>query len=466
MLSFFVFLGLYLSTALASPCCSVCDCESNVIKCESKALDDIPLCAPADVNGYTEMRLANNMIPSSLTFSRIPDTIKVLDLSNNTLSTFNVDKVRYSLETLDLSGNELRRVPTLDKLPSLHDLDITSNPIPSTSAGFPDAIFRQLGTNLTALHIGHPQTFMTFPHTISTHLPKLETLEINGAHPAFSNLPPTAFRAFELVLHYLYIRNTHLYAVPLTLRRLRNLRELYFEGNPIHDYGLLPEAFSGLNSLELLSLKNDSLTTFPAIVNNLSDKLKTLILDDNMLLFIRENALNMVNRSNIEKLSLRGCQLDRIPGAMADDSGTYLQGLKVLDLSNNKIQSIDRNDLHDLQSLQSVSFSQNPLAYVSTLAFKNLERLAFIDFSSTSLKVIPMALTNINRHGLDIDLRNTDVECVCELACFEKYYRLHGFKVHGDCETVSVSLSSYLNTTVPACPNYLGTQFPTCKTVN
>ncbi|XP_033760839.1 leucine-rich repeat-containing G-protein coupled receptor 5-like [Pecten maximus] len=463
MLSLCLLLSLCFGTAFSVSCCSsVCECESHVISCESKSLVDIPICTPAEVIGLTEMRLAKNMIPSSMTFSRIPDSIKILDLSRNRIDTLNIDKIRYSIESLDLSGNQLVTVPTLTKLPSLHNLVLTSNPIPSDDHGYPEAIFRQLGTNLTSLHIGHPQTFQAFPRTISTHLPKLATLEINGAHPRFGNLPPTAFTAFELVLQHLYIRNTHLYAVPLTLRRLRNLRELYFEGNPIQDYGLLPEAFSGLNSLELLSLKNDSLTTFPAIVDNLSENLKTLILDNNRLLFIRENALNMVNMSNIKNLYLRGCQLDRIPGAMADDSGTYLQELKVLDLSDNNIQSIDRNDLHDLKQLTNISFSGNPLAYVSTLAFKNLPNLAYIDFSTTSLKVIPMAVTNIQRAELDIDLTNTDVECVCELACFEKYYQQFRVHVHGDCETVSVKLTRYLQETIPRCPNYGSTTFPNC----
>ncbi|OWF49115.1 Leucine-rich repeat-containing protein 15 [Mizuhopecten yessoensis] len=462
MLTLCLLLSLCLGTALGVPCCTgVCDCEAHVVTCESKSLSDVPMCSASEVNEFTEMRLTKNRIVNP-TFSRIPDSIKTLDLSDNNITTITIDKVRNVMESLDLSGNGLTSVPILSKLPSLHNLDVTFNPIPSNLNGFPDAIFRQLGTNLTSLHVGHPETFTEFPRTISTHLPKLDTLEINGAHARFGNLPPTAFEAFELVLKKLYIRNTLLYAVPLTLRRLRNLKELYFESNPVQDYGLLPEAFSGLNSLELLSLKNDSLTTFPAIVNNLKDKLTTLILDENRLLFIRENALNMVNGSNIENLYLRDCQLDRIPGAMADDSGNYLQKIKVLDLSKNKIQSIDRNDLHDLHSLQNVSFSENPLAYVSTLAFKNLGNLSFVDFSNTSIKVIPMALTNVARHGLDIDLRNTDVECICELACFQKYYKSRNFRVHGDCETVSVKLTDYLEMTIPHCPNFNGTVFPSC----
>ncbi|XP_060065504.1 uncharacterized protein LOC132545850 [Ylistrum balloti] len=460
MLTLCLLLILCLGSALGTPCCSdICDCEDNVVTCESKSLVDVPICAPHEVLHYTEMRLAKNGITNP-TFARVPDSIKILDLSNNRITVISIDKRRPEMESLDLSGNGLTVVPTLSLLPALHNLNVVSNPIPSSSTGFPVSIFRQLGTNLTSLHVGHPTTFKSFPDTISSHLPKLETFEINGADYGFSNLGPNAFSAFELVLKHLYIRNTHLSSVPLTLRRLRNLEELYFEGNPVSDYGLLSEAFSGLNSLTLLSLKNDSLTSFPAIVNNLKDRLQTLILDDNKLLYIRENALNMVNESNIETLSLRGCHLDRVPGAMADDSGTYLQNIRVLDLSNNKIQSIDRNDLHDLRNLQNVSFSENPLAYVSTLAFRNLPSLAFIDFSNTSLKVIPMAVTNVGRRGLDINLKNTDVECICELACFQKYYKDHSFHVHGDCETVSVELTEYLETTIPACPNYHTTGYP------
>lgn len=458
-----VTLFLCVGTSNAIPCCgAVCDCEGGVVSCESKGLTDIPACPPADVSGYTEMRLDSNFV-SNPTLGRLTDSIVTLSLANNQITHFTVDKRRPSILTLDLSRNYLRIVPDLSFLPSLSELDITSNPIPT--AGYPDSVFRELGSSLTSLHIGDLNNFIMFPRTISTHLPKLSSLEINGASPAFQYLPQTAFQAFQLVLKSVTIRNTQLHAIPLAFRFLPNLEHLRFEDTPLTDYGVLPEAFTGLNKLISLSLKNDSLTTFPEIVDNLGPTLTSLTLDYNKLLYIRQEAFDMINRSNIVELSLKGCQLDRIPGAIADDRGYYLEQIQYLDFSDNMIQSIDRNDLHDLRSLAHVSFNDNPLAYVSRLAFQNLPQLRSIDLGNTSLTVIPMALTNIVHNDLEINLQNTHVECICDLACFQKYYTSHHFAVHGACETVTQKLAEYLSQTVPKCPDYSGPtfQWPVCK---
>ena len=360
-----------------------------------------------------------------------------------------------NITKLDLRGNLMTEINELDQLKSLKQLDVSSNPI--LPQNFNDRVMRSLGATLKTIHIGHPTSMTSFPRGISEHLQFLSTLEINGASLYFQYLPPTAFRTFQFRLANLTIRNTHMQTIPLTLRDLRALTELHFDGNPIGDYGLLPESFTGLTQLTTLTLKNDGLTKFPEIVDRLPN-LDSLSLDGNRLLFIREAAIDLVNSSKISDLSLSNCSLDRIPGAIAFTSGDYLNTLRHLHLDDNNIQSIDRNDLHDLSNLQSISFANNPLQYISERAFLDMPRLTKINLADTEMRNIPIAVQNVDKpSSLSIDLTGTSIECTCALVDFQKVYMDRSrtrIQINGVCDTINQSIHDYLESRIPTCPDY------------
>jgi Leucine-rich repeat (LRR) protein len=72
----------------------------------------------------------------------------------------------------------------------------------------------------------------------------------------------------------------------------------------------------------------------------------------NKLWYVADNAVNLLKQSQLTKMGLSGCNLDRIPQALLQ-----LQGLTNLDVSANNIQSIERFDMsnHTKISLLNVS---------------------------------------------------------------------------------------------------------------
>jgi len=433
----------------ASTCCDLCQCVDMVINCDKKDLADLPDCSGHD-HVFNNLTIRDSNLTTA-TMSKVPAGISTVVLSGNKINNIALTALNNDIKSLNLRNNRLVVVPDLKLLPMLEELDVSGNPIPES--GFHADIMRELGSNLKSIHIGDAKMFKTFPRTVSTHLQKLDTLDINGANPAFQYLTPNAFEAFASRLKKLTIRNTYLQAIPLTLHTARNLEEFHFDGNPIGDYGVLAESFTGLNHLKVLTLRNDEIRTFPEIVDHL-DVLTTFALDGNVLLYIREDAFDMIDKSNIVDLSLANCSLDRIPGAVTGHTDNYLAKIQKLNFADNNIQSIDRNDLKNLNSLQFVSFAGNPLQYISSEAFTGMPNLMKIDFSNTNLQVVPEAIKHVPNIE-NIVLSGTDVACTCDLVDFKQWIRRCFRKTltfEGHCETIDSTLQHYLEKFVPACP--------------
>ena len=436
-------------------CCqNKCECEGNIINCDDKNLTTVPACSDSEVNGRTTMLLSQNNL-GRFELGNIHSKIINVIARDSHITHIGVDASKNAdIKKLDVRGNMLKEISELGHLRNLVDLDVSLNPIPDSA--FSASVMRSLGSTLRTIHIGN-EHMNQFPRGISEHLQFLTTLDVNGASPLFAYLPPNAFRSFNSRLENLTIRNTHLQAMPLALKDLSALNELHFDGNPIGDYGVLPESLQGLNRLTKLSLNRDQLTQFPQIVDKLPN-LDSLSLDGNRLLYIREAAVDMVNNSRIRTLSLANCSLDRIPGAIAFSSGNYLNNLVHLNLDHNNIQSIDRNDLHDLKNLESITLVGNSLQYISEHAFWNMSKLSDINLEGTQMREIPSAIENIvDAPIVNINMNGTKVECTCSLVDFQKIYVARSDQVlhiAGECDTIHQTIHDYLTNRVPNCPDY------------
>ncbi|KAK3094784.1 hypothetical protein FSP39_006204 [Pinctada imbricata] len=416
------------------------------MSCRGIGLTSIPD-FDAGLRLFTRVDLSNNSITSigANSFQNLQSLVE-LDLSNNYIATVDAhafDLVR-NITSLNLRGNQMTILPNLIQMKKLQILDVSDNPIRDTA--FDSNIMRSLGSTLREFHFGHKTVLTNWPRT-TDHLQRLETLDLNGGMIYF--IPPNSFSGFESRLKSLTIQYTKLTATPL-LSSLKFLEELHLDHNQFGDYGVLEATFSSLSLLKVLSLNDDALTEFPAILKHLPS-LTSLSLNGNHFYYISDNAVNILSGTTIQHLSLEDCNLDRIPGSIA---GVNLNSLIELDLAHNNIISIERSDLDGLRNLQNVSFAYNPLRYVSTQSLKNLSSLTFLDLGHTDLVTVPIALKNI-QNLQTVTFMGDHIECNCNLIEFQKLQRSKAFDVEGMCETIEVSIVDYLNKFIPNCPDYV-----------
>ena len=449
----FIILTVALISHSQDPC-SPCHCINQVIACKNTSLTSIPTSTFSRLpnpSSYTTLDLSENKITAVPHNAFANLAVSTLNLDNNDLISIDLNaflNIKANLTTLQIAGNKLNTVPTaLGNLDILKVLDIRNNPISATE--FDDKTFQSLGDTLTELHFGSP-SIVQWPVALA-HFAKLQILDFDGS--SLQWLPFTAFHGYEYTLKNLTIRNTKLFQIPQAISTLRNLDTLHFDNNvQVGDTGILASAFtdpadaSRNSRIKHLTLKNDGLTTMPAVLRKLT-MLESLGLDNNQMWYISDNAVDNIQSRHLTSLSLRNCNLDRIPHSLLK-----LRSLQFINLEANGIHSIEVDDINQHSGLVTLDVSANPIEYISEHAFNNMNNLTSISFANSNVKHIPHAIVNIKDSLKLVDLRNCDVECTCDLQWFLGKLDLNRTQILGDCETIERAVSDYLIHRVPRCP--------------
>jgi internalin A len=194
--------------------------------------------------------------------------------------------------------------------------------------------------------------------------------------------------------------------VPEEIQICTELKYLDLFGNSIQE---IPDWIYQFKSLEHLSLKNNTLKEFPTIVFTLH-KINYLNLSDNQISAIDSHHFN--NLMKIEKvdvgynqisiipndiiinpncisLSLKGNRLQKFPTAISNTST-----LEKLDLSENKISSIEDDAFEGLENLIELDLSFNELTYLPTSIGK-LNKLKRLNLSGNKISVLPNEFENL-----------------------------------------------------------------------
>ncbi|KAJ8309808.1 hypothetical protein KUTeg_011673 [Tegillarca granosa] len=444
---------MFLFWITSAQCPAGCQCANKEVNCNGQGMTNVPL--SFRLYKYDKLDLSNNLISVISSDALANFFVKEILIRNNSI--FYIDDNAFRglgdrLEVLDISYNKLATLPTAFRyLNTLFSLDIRGNPIPVS--GFIDSVTRAIGDTVTKFAFGHLTALQKWPPGIS-HFPRLTDLELDGAYIFY--LPQNSFHSFENTLTNLTIQNTQLSTVPLGLSHLSRLLEFHFDHNHnAGDNGIIEQSFVGLSKLRTLSLKDNRLNSFPFVLNPLVE-LNDLSLDDNKLIVISDEAVKDINNSKIQNLRLVNCSLDRIPGAITGRNGN-LQHLQLLDFSKNNIKSLDRIDLQNLHSLQTLYLAGNQnLQYVSDSALSNLLNLTSIDLSDTGIKTVPNAFKNIPSLQY-LNLENDSIECTCDLVDFKirvDKTELRNGQILGNCATITSSIRNYLDNFVIHCPEY------------
>uniref|UniRef100_A0A3B3HJK9 Relaxin family peptide receptor 1 n=1 Tax=Oryzias latipes TaxID=8090 RepID=A0A3B3HJK9_ORYLA len=160
---------------------------------------------------------------------------------------------------------------------------------------------------------------------------------------------------------------------PGVFRDLHKLEWLILENNNIHQISAM--TFSGLNSLVLLVLLNNSLTKLADICQEMP-RLNWLDLEGNLI-----EAIGNVSFHSCSMLTVLVLQRNRI-NYIHEQAFSVLRKLGELDLSNNRLVAIPRKLFILLEDLLQLNISYNPIMELQVDHFDRLHKLKSLLFFS------------------------------------------------------------------------------------
>ena len=226
-----------------------------------------------------------------------------------------------------------------------YNVDSTNLSITKTSFNFLK-YFRQLTISSQYTPSFGNDTFLSEGLTeleeISVELSHLRTIEL-GALNGLTNL-----KKLEL------FNNEISEILPGTFEKMRRLQNLNLRNNSIGS--LKFDAFSGLISLVELDLRNNKLQYVHPDTFLSLPKLKTVHLYDNLGLQIPTDR-NLINLNSLSHLSIGYCNVSSV----SVETFANVSALEWLDLSHNKLRTVDINILTALPNLSTLYLYGNPL---------------------------------------------------------------------------------------------------------
>lgn len=366
----------------------------------------------ASLNELIELNLSYNNIWSTKIETFCPlYSLKTLNLTNNHLQ--NIKTIGFSeslqeqnlsvrscnlvIETLDLSYNDLIVVTdnSLSKLRSLSKLLLQNNAISTLEDGALEGLLSLQVLNLSS-------NFMnTLPPDLFSNAKFLK--EINVSNNTINNLPPGLFEGLEqlqtLDLSYneltsqwinkgTFIGLLRMVILNMSYNRLTkvdrymfqdlySLQKLNLEHNEISSID--EHSFGELRNLHSLSLSGNNLVHIhPNLFTDLH-VLYELFIDNNKIKHIDDNAFD--NMTAIEDLGLNDNFLSAIPGAIRK-----LRSLRSLDIGNNNITHLNRENFRGLSELFGLRLVDNKVPYLNEDTFEHLPQLQVLNLASNKIK--------------------------------------------------------------------------------
>ena len=194
-----------------------------------------------------------------------------------------------------------------------------------------------------------------------------------------------------------------------SFRPLVELRELVIEYCKIGN--LSDEAFKGLKELRNLTVRTHN-TDWSAMALEISarafteelNQLERLDLGENNMWNLPEGVMCPLN--SLEMLNLTRNRLREVLSFQFNYRNRCAPNLKILDLSNNSIESLPSAAFSGLSRLHSLDLSSNSIAFMADRAFEGLSSLTVIKLANNRLPSLPPELFSDARDVQEIYLRN------------------------------------------------------------
>ncbi|XP_008394684.2 toll-like receptor 13 [Poecilia reticulata] len=401
-----------------------CSLSKTIAVCVEKRLTTIPQDIPPTVTGFDLSVNRLTKIRSS-DFTPLP-LLVYLEMNRNKI--LHIDSAAFatltSLQKLNLNNNKVIKLEerVFDGLSNLTELRINHNQIKVVSS----TSFQSL-RKLKVLDISYNKlNQITDVHLILQHMPQLQELVLRG------NSLKT-FHSWELTNN------------SLSLCRL----DLTF--NPLEDFRITADVFQNLTCLKIgnpygnkpmrWNLKNH---TFLSTVSSLDITGLIMSLDDmtelfkavnSSLTFLRMNSMKrnqsqLINIScsipTMSKLHLRRNKLKMIHS----DLFKSCVHLTELDLADNYIEIIQENAFTALKGLRILDLSRNKLSSVPN-ATRNLENLSELDLDSNNIRSITCQDFSNKTMLKELSLKNNSITALNKCA-FKDLLRLQALKLQSN----------------------------------
>uniref|UniRef100_A0A182PNT2 LRRCT domain-containing protein n=1 Tax=Anopheles epiroticus TaxID=199890 RepID=A0A182PNT2_9DIPT len=412
--------------------------------------NDITTVAPDAFRGIEStlqtLILAENSItqlaPSTL--AGLPN-LETLDLSGNGLMQLEANVFRDGLGKLSkllLADNLLQHVPydAVSMLSRLRTLDLSRNRLQDLS---PDDDEQQGAPGMPGGNY------------------RLTLDSLNLSYNELETLPAASFTQFDTA-NVTLLDGNPLAMIEDNAFRSAKIRELYVRHCDLDH--VQPEAFSGLeNYLQVLDLSGNNLTEVADDLFRGFENLRYLNVKDNLLRHSDQRNASPFARLNLNRLeavgqrnqpitlaelgdmrNLRSLTISHLPSAslVPDDFAnfspeleelrlnraslkvikshafTHLRGLKRLDLSENRIDSIEADAFsdvgHSLVSLRASHGLGSQLVVFPIEAFRKLTALEALDLSNNRLKAIGDTSFHLLRNLVSLELHDNQIDALAK----------------------------------------------------
>ncbi|KAH8379889.1 hypothetical protein KR009_007825, partial [Drosophila setifemur] len=348
-----------------------------------------------DLPNLSELHLNDNRITELQygAFLRTPQ-LKTIYLQNNLIRRIHPESLLQSsgsgVEAVHIYNNEIGHVEALrallDSLPTLRYLDMSNNLL----SELPYGALRGHGT-LEQLHLNHNQLRLIERDALMT-MPALRELRIRNNSLSsdlplpFWNLP--GLKGLDLAQNHFDRVDSQL------LAGLPSLRRLDLSENGLTE--LAPNSFRHNPLLETLNISSNELTKIHSSTLIHLERLFEVDASYNQLRAVIGGLPRIV-----ERISLKGNQISSLPASASKD--LQLPNLRMLDLSQNRIEQLPRHGFQGAKDLRVLSLAQNQLRQLEDTSFIGIQRLELLHLQENQLNdadertLLPLAeLRNLN----------------------------------------------------------------------
>ncbi|XP_072045042.1 uncharacterized protein [Amphiura filiformis] len=373
----------------------------TALDCSNRKLTNIPLLTEDNVKSldlsYNQLETVNGTSFIHLT------SLHELDLSNNSVMNICFE-THLSLRLLDLSYNRILNISTdtftgLDKLETL-DLSHQHH-LPYTHLTMHGSPFLST-TALKRLDIAHSDLHSPSP-SVFDGLHALQELDISG-NPIYSTT--SVFTGLTNLTHLdtRFLDNTLAISTPDFFKDLTSLKYLDLAVCSISS--ISGTLFENLTSLQHLNLSTNSISRrLPETVFVNLTSLQHLNLSTNSI-SRRLPETVFVNLISLQHLDLSWNYILSLPETLF----VNLTNITYLDISRNGISSLPETLFVTLTSLQHLDLSDNLIPCLPETSFVGLTHLIYLDISWTSMTSTPckaleglQMLSTLDMHGNHFD---------------------------------------------------------------
>ncbi|XP_077560275.1 G-protein coupled receptor rickets [Haemaphysalis longicornis] len=439
-------LGLLALVADAALACPVLECtcssapgqqRATRVDCASRDLLRVPVPVFASANGTSSttdpattarqlqivsLDLSRNNLTSldAAAFADFPG-LKELRLEHNGLEWLPEDAFKgvENVTFLSLEGNNFTEVPwqALRRLPVLETLHLNKNRLTEVRPSEEPSFHRRLrkvwldSNQLSQVPLGCLQSLPglealglgeNFIKTLKPYAfgnsSKLEVLILRKNH--ISYIDPRAFHGLRS-LQAIDLSHNKLTHLPTALSSLPMLKELIISDNQIRFLG--EDSFRSNGGLTLLELANNPLESFDRKTFSRLPYLKRLLVKEARGL---QHFPDLNGTHSLEQIRLSRARLSSVPAdlcrALPKLKILYLMSnhltkvpnltdcseLLILDLTYNRIESLDDSPFHSLKKLRDLNLGNNLIKRIGDTAFHGLAALQVLALQKNSIREI------------------------------------------------------------------------------